>query len=335
MTKEPQKSPLLRSSRGFLPAFFSRYFREWSVAAALGVLLLALAVFAPNFFRSGQLISIISTGIPVLIVSCGIALVIISRQIDISVGSQFALCSIFTGLLVQAHFPMPLAALAAICAGALFGACNGALIAWLGLPSIVVTLATMVTWREGLRWWRQGEFVRDLPESFQWFGLGQSGGQITVMLFAVIVFALLAFGTKYVSAGRFVYAVGSDAEAARLAGIRPQAVTFWVFVLMGALTGLAALLNAVRFADVDPRTGTGIELQAIAAAVVGGVAISGGRGNLWGVLAGVLLLGCIAPALIFLRLPPQWEKAIQGAIILLAVAADGWRTVRTKIHHPY
>ena len=102
---------------------------------------------------------------------------------------------------------------------------------------------------------------------------------------------------------------------------------------MGALTGLAALLNAVRFADVDPRTGTGIELQAIAAAVVGGVAISGGRGNLWGVLAGVLLLGCIAPALIFLRLPPQWEKAIQGAIILLAVAADGWRTVRTKTHH--
>jgi len=184
-----------------------------------------------------------------------------------------------------------------------------------------------------LRWWRQGEFVRDLPESFQWFGLGQSGGQITVMLFAVIVFALLAFGTKYLSAGRFVYAVGSDAEAARLAGIRPQAVTFWVFVLMGALTGLAALLNAVRFADVDPRTGTGIELQAIAAAVVGGVAISGGRGNLWGVLAGVLLLGCIAPALIFLRLPPQWEKAIQGAIILLAVAADGWRTVRTKTHH--
>jgi len=333
MTKETQKSPHKNGSRGFLPAFFSRYFREWSVAAALGVLLLALAVFAPNFFRSGQLLSIVSTGIPVLIVSCGIALVIISRQIDISVGSQFALCSIFTGLLIHAHFPMPLAALAAISAGAFFGACNGALIAWLGLPSIVVTLATMVTWREGLRWWRQGEFVRDLPESFQWFGLGQSGGQITVMLFAVIVFALLAFGTKYLSAGRFVYAVGSDAEAARLAGIRPQAVTFWVFVLMGALTGLAALLNAVRFADVDPRTGTGIELQAIAAAVVGGVAISGGRGNLWGVLAGVLLLGCIAPALIFLRLPPQWEKAIQGAIILLAVAADGWRTVRTKTHH--
>ena len=98
-----------------------------------------------------------------------------------------------------------------------------------------------------------------------------------------------------------------------------------VFVLTGALTGLAALLNAIRFADVDPKTGTGLELQAIAAAVVGGVAISGGRGNLWGVLAGVLLLACIAPALVFLKFPPQWEKAIQGAIILIAVAADGFR----------
>jgi rhamnose transport system permease protein len=127
-----------------------------------------------------------------------------------------------------------------------------------------------------------------------------------------------------------VYAAGSDFEAARLAGLQPRRVTLFVFVLMGALTGLAALLNAVRFADVDPRTGTGLELSAIAAAVVGGVAISGGRGNLWGVLAGVLLLACIAPALVFLNLPPQWEKALQGCIILLAVAADGWRTIRIK-----
>ncbi|HMJ88388.1 MAG TPA: hypothetical protein VK530_01145, partial [Candidatus Acidoferrum sp.] len=119
-------------------------------------------------------------------------------------------------------------------------------------------------------------------------------------------------------------------EAARLAGIHPQGVTFAVFVIMGALVGLAALLNAIRFADIDPKTGTGLELQAIAAAVVGGVAISGGRGNLWGVLAGMLLLSAIPPALVFLRLPPQWEKAIQGAIILLAVAADGFRSRKLR-----
>ena len=310
---------------------FGRYSREWSVALALAGLLIVLALCAPAFFKKQQLLSTLSTAVPVLLVACGIALVIICRQIDISVGSQFALCSIFLGLLVHARWPMPLAALATILAGAGFGAFNGALVAWMGLPSIVVTLATMVTWREALRWWRQGEFVHDLPEKFQWFGLGQAGGQAALLITALIVFLALVFAMKHLSAGRYVYAAGSDAEAARLAGIRPQLVAFAVFVLVGAFTGLAALLNAVRFVDVDPKTGTGLELQAIAAAVVGGVAISGGRGNLWGVLAGVLLLACIAPALVFLKIPPQWVKALQGSIILLAVAADGWRTVKQRI----
>ena len=312
------------------PPGMKRHFREWSVAFALGALLLVLAVFAPRFFLRSQLLSILSATVPVLVVACGVALVIISRQIDISIGSQFALCSVFLGLLIRAHWPMPVAALVSVLAGACFGAFNGTLIAGLGLPSIVVTLATMVTWREALRWCREGEFVRDLPESFQWLGLGQAGGQAAVVIITVVIFGLLLFAMKHLSAGRYVYAVGSDSEAARLAGIRPRAVTFGVFVLMGALTGLAALLNAVRFTDVDPKTGTGLELQAIAAAVVGGVAISGGRGNLCGVLVGVLLLGCIAPALVFLNLQPQWEKALQGCIILLAVAADGWRTVKGR-----
>jgi rhamnose transport system permease protein len=188
----------------------------------------------------------------------------------------------------------------------------------------------MVTWREALRWWREGEFVRDLPETFQWFGLGQAGGQAVALGAGAVLFVALVWSMRHLAAGRYVYAVGSDTETARLAGLRPRAVTFGVFVLMGTLTGLAALFNAVRFADVDPKTGTGLELQAIAAAVVGGVGVSGGRGNLWGVLAGVLLLACIAPALVFLKLQPQWEKALQGGIILLAVAADGWRSVKGK-----
>src|SRR5204862_3915915 len=180
----------------------------------------------------------------------------------------FALCSIFLGLLVHAHCPMPLAAVLAIAAGLCFGAFNGFLIAGLGLPSIVVTLATMVTWREGLRWWREGEFVRDLPDSFQWFGLGQAGGETAILTITLLLFGLLVFAMKHLSAGRYVYAVGSDTEAARLAGIRPQAITFVVFVLMGALTGLAALVHAVRCADVGPKTGTGPELQAIGAVAV-------------------------------------------------------------------
>jgi rhamnose transport system permease protein len=302
--------------------------RELSVTASLGALLLLLAVVAPAFFGRQQLLTTLTAAAPVLVVACGMTLVVLTRQIDISVGSQFALCSVAAGLLARAGWPMPAVILAVLAGGALLGAFNGLLVAGLGLPSIVVTLATFVTWRETLRWWREGEFVKDLPDRFQWLGLGQSSGQLFILLAAAAVFALLVYGLRRSAVGRFVYAVGSDREAARLSGIRPEWVTWGTFVTLGALVGVAAVLNAIRFADVDPKTGTGLEMQVVAGVVVGGVAVSGGRGTLWGVLAGVLLLACIAPALVFLKFPPQWEKAIQGAIILVAVAADGSRKAR-------
>jgi len=308
-----------------------RYFREWSVFFAFLALLLLLAIVAPALFKPAQLISMLLDAVPLLIAACGVAMVIICRQIDISIGSMFAFCSIAVGLAASEGWPMPVAGAVGILTGAIMGAFNGALVAWLGIPSIVVTLATMVTWLETMRWWREGAFVSGLPETFQWFGLDQRAGQMTIIFASLLLFLILTYTLKYLSAGRFLYAVGSDAEAARLAGIHPQGVTFTVFVLMGALTGLAALLTAVRFPDVDPKAGMGLELKAIAAAVVGGVAISGGRGRLWGVLAGVLLLSSIAPALVFLKISPQWERALQGLIILLAVAADGWRARKKTI----
>ena len=307
-----------------------RHFRELSVAFALALLLAVLAVKAPAFFNPKQIVPTLTDAAPILVLACGMSLVIICRQIDISVGSQFAVCCVLAGLAAQQGWPMVVVALVAILGGAVFGAFNGLLIAGLRLPSIVVTLATMVTWREALRWWRQGEYVKNLPPGFQWFGFGQAGGQVALLVITLILFLVLVFALKHLAGGRFIYAVGSDAEAARLAGVNPQVVTFLVFLLMGALTGLAALLSSVRFPDVDPKSGTGHELKAIAAAVVGGVAISGGRGKLWGVLAGALLLAFIGPALVFLGAPAQWEKAIQGTIILLAVAADGWRARKER-----
>ena len=249
-------------------------------------------------------------------------LVILARQIDISVGSQFSVCAIVGGPLAQTGLPMPLVGLCTVLLGGLLGAVNGALIAGLGLPSIVVTLAMMVILREGLRWWREGAFVRDLPSNFQWFGLGQHAGQWAVIAIALAVFGAFAWGLRDLAAGRAVYATGSAPDAAFLAGIRPRRVEFGVFAVMGSLIGLASLLGAARFAVVDPAAGTGLELAVIAAVVVGGVAISGGRGTLIGTLLGTLLLVTIRPALVFFGAEPYWEKAIQGAIILLAVAAD-------------
>jgi rhamnose transport system permease protein len=299
-----------------------RYLREASVAFAFLVLLLILWVVAPAFFNADNLRNQLVKSTPVLVVAVGMTLVIVGRQIDISVGSQFSVCGVVAGLLAEMGLPMPLVAAGALLSGAAMGAINGGLVAGLGLPSIVVTLATLVIWRESLRWQREGEFVRDLPPDFQWFGVGQNTGQWLLVVIALGVLAAFAWAMRYLAAGRAVYATGSDAEAARLAGVRPKRVVFGVFVVMGALTGLAALLNAVRFVDVDPNAGTGLELQVIAAVVVGGAAVSGGRGTLAGSLIGVALLGTIEPALVFLGTKAQWDKAFQGMIILLAVASD-------------
>lgn len=303
---------------------FKRYFRELSVASALLLVLLAMAIFAPKFYELQPLLSRLTREAPALVVACGMALVIICRQIDISVGSQFAVCSVSAGLLAASGWPLAAVLVAAIVLGAALGAFNGILVAGLRLPSIVVTLATMVIWREWLRWKRQGQFV-NLPDKVQWFGMSQAQGQLSLIALSLVVLVVLWLASRYLAAGRFVYAVGSDAEAARLAGIRPQLTTFLVFVFMGALTGLASVMNMVQSPQVDPKSGSGIELKTIAAAVVGGVAVSGGRGNLLGVFAGLLLLSCVNPALTYLHVEAYWERAIQGMIILLAVIADGLR----------
>lgn len=303
--------------------------RELSVAAVLVVLLLALAILAPAFYQPQPLLSLLTREAPALVVVCGMALVIISRQIDISVGSQFAVCGVCAGLLAAKDWSLALVLPASVILGAALGAINGLLVAGLRLPSIVVTLATMVTLREGLRLKQQGVFI-NLPDGVQWFGLPMTAGQWLVCGVALGLLVSLAVAMKHLAAGRFIHAVGSDAEAARLAGLRPAWVTFWVFVLMGAFAGLAAMMNLVQSPQVDPKSGTGLELKAIAAAVVGGVAISGGRGNLWGVFAGLLLLGCIGPALTYTGVKPYWEKAIQGGIILLAVVSDGLRGRRQR-----
>lgn len=302
-----------------------RYFRELSVLGALAAVLVGMAIFAPAFFSPQPLLSLLTREAPTLVVACGMACVIITRQIDISVGSMFSVCSVCAGLLAARGWPLLLVLPASVALGALLGAVNGLLIAGLRLPSIVVTLATMVTLRQGLNLVRQGEFV-NLPDSIQWFGLSQMAGQLVLVGASVVFLVALALAMRHLAAGRFVYAVGTDAEAARLAGIRPQLVTFLVFGFIGALTGLAAMMNLAQSPQVQPLSGAGLELKVIAAVVVGGVAISGGRGNLWGAFAGLLLLACVSPALTHLHIEAYWEKAIQGAIILLAVVADGLRT---------
>jgi rhamnose transport system permease protein len=196
------------------------------------------------------------------------------------------------------------------------------------MPSIVVTLATMVALRDGLRWWTQGAWVQDLPPGFQWFGLPQSAYPLVACGLVVFLHGGTAWVMRNLAAGRAVYAIGSNPDAARLAGLSTARVTLAVFIAAGALTGLAALLNSVRFNQIPSNAGLGLEMKVIAAAVVGGASIRGGEGTLAGTLLGVVLLGAIGPALTFLGVSAYWERALQGAIILAAVAIDAVRERR-------
>ena len=183
----------------------------------------------------------------------------------------------------------------------------------------------MVALRDGLRWITQGAWVQDLPPDFQGFGQSQTASQAITIAVAALALRRAAWALRHLAAGRAVYATGSNPEGARLAGIEPSRVVFWVFTLTGALTGCAALLNSVRFNQIPSNAGIGMEMQVIAAVIVGGVAVAGGRGTVVGALLGVILLGMIGPALTFLGISAYWERALQGAIILAAVAIDALR----------
>jgi rhamnose transport system permease protein len=296
----------------------------YRVETALGLVILALAavlaVAAPRFFEPANLADLVLANLPVLIAAVGATLVILTGEIDISVGSTFAVCSVVAGTLATIGAPVPAVALGTLAVGAAIGTVNGLLVAWLHIPSIVVTLAAMVALRDGLRWITEGAWVQNLPASFQWFGLTQQLYPTIAVGIAVLISALTAWTMRSTRAGRVVFATGSNAEAARLAAIDTAAVRLSVFALAGVFTAIAAIVNAVRFTQVPPNTGLGFEMKVIAAVVVGGAAITGGRGSIAGTVLGTALLGMSGPALTFLGASAYWERALQGGIILAAVA---------------
>jgi rhamnose transport system permease protein len=304
------------------PKRLSALRREIAVAVAILVLAAVLAILRPSYFSPENLNDLLLANLPVLITAIGMTLVVLTGEIDISVGSTFAVCSVAAGAFAKFGLSIPWVALATCVAGTTIGAVNGALVAYVRVPSIVITLATMVALRDGLRWVTQGAWVQDLPPGFQWFGASQAVYPIVaISSFAVLQIAT-SWGMRHLAAGRAVYATGSNQDAARLAGFNTAVVKLAVFVAAGALTGWAAVLNAVRFSQIPSNAGIGLEMKVIAAVVVGGTAIRGGRGTFSGTLLGVVLLGIIGPALTFLGVSAYWERALQGGIILAAVAFD-------------
>ena len=245
---------------------------------------------------------------PVVIVELGMVLVILTGQIDISVGSQFAICSVAAGVFAHLGLPTPLAGVAACLVGAVMGAVNGALVAWVGIPSIVVTLATMVALRDGLRWVTQGAWVQDLPSDFQWFGQSQTASEI-------ITIGLCGRSDRGDGMGAAQPRGGASGERHRVRlqsgaadGHQSAAGGLRGFVLIGVFKFSRRYSMWCVSIEIPSNAGIGLELKVIAAAVVGGVSISGGRGTIGGTMLGLLLLAIIGPALTFLGFSAYRER---------------------------
>jgi rhamnose transport system permease protein len=301
--------------------------RERPALMGLLTLLALLVVAAPAFFEPANLRDVILANAIVQIIAVGMTAVILTGHVDVSVGAMAGVCAVVSAAAVQQGVPPWMAAIVAMGTGALIGLVSGALVARAGLPSIVVTLALLVILRDGLRWATDGAWMSGLPPTFQWFGLGQAAGQSLVIGATVAVTIAVAWLLRGTAMGRAVVATGSDRESARLLGLGPDAVVLWTFVACGLLTGLAAALNASRFAEVPGSIVPGLEMKVIAAVVVGGTSITGGRGSILGTVLGVALLGTIGTGLTFLGVSAYWERALQGAIILGAIL---YETVATR-----
>jgi rhamnose transport system permease protein len=309
--------------------------RELGILAAL-LLLIVVTVIANPRFLSGQNIRDLLISASILtVLAAGQTIVIITRNVDLSVGSILGLSAYASGtLLVNApDTPVILVVLAGMAVGAVCGVINGAIVAIAKVPSLVVTLGTLYAFRGLDSLWASSSGrlqinAADLPVSFKSLGGARLLGIPVLFLIALAVVLLVGFYLRDYRSGRELYGIGSDPLAARLSGIPVGRRVFTAFVVNGALAGLAGVLYAARFQTLDATAGTGQELFVVAAAVVGGVAIFGGSGSVYGAALGALLLTTIGTSLPQLGLNPFWRDAAVGALILAAIVLDRTLSLR-------
>jgi rhamnose transport system permease protein len=307
--------------------------RELGILLALGLLILVTTVKNPGFLSAQSIRDLLLGAAILVILAVGQSVVIITRNVDLSVGSILGLVAFATGKLFLAlpNAPLILAVVVGIVMGALCGAVNGGLIAAARVPALVITLGTLYVFRGIDFYWASGQQINaaNMPASFLRLGTATVLGVPVLALIAFVVVVLVGSYLHWYRGGRELYAIGSEPTAARLSGIPIGRRVFGAFVANGALAGLAGVLYAARFGTIDAAAGTGIELQVVAAAVVGGVAIFGGSGSVYGAALGAVLLTTIGSSLAVLRINPFWQQAVVGALILAAIGLDRILAART------
>jgi rhamnose transport system permease protein len=280
----------------------------------------------PEFLNLQNLRDVLLNVSIIGLLTAGMTVVMLMRHIDLSVASVVGVSAYSVGSLfvMFPHMPIAVAMLAGIVIGLAIGAVNGTLITFGRVPSLVATLSTLYIVRGADYAWVHGGQINatSLPDAFSRIATGSLLGLPNLVLIAVVVLFAIGVYLKQYRGGREHYAIGSNPEAARLAGIRVERRVMIGFLLSGAIAGLAGVLWLARFGTVEASTAKGIELQVVAAAVVGSVAITGGVGTILGATLGALVLGVINIALVVLRVSPFWQQAIQGALIVAAITLD-------------
>jgi rhamnose transport system permease protein len=301
--------------------------RETGILIALILVILVATVRNPSFlFSSDGFRDLLLTPSLLMLVAVGQAIVIITRNVDLSVGSILGLTAYLTGRLFidVPGIPLIVVFLAGVGFGAFLGLINGALVAFAKVPALVITLGTLYIYRGINVAWTGSDRINasDLPADFRGLGTGQLIGIPILTIIAAIVLVVAAWYLRNLRGGREFYAIGSDPAAAHLYGLPVTRRVLVAFLVSGALSGLAGVLYAARYGTVSSGAGTGWELQAIGAAVIGGVAISGGVGTVWGAAIGAYLLLTINRALPILGIEDFWQRAVVGVLIIGAIVLD-------------
>jgi rhamnose transport system permease protein len=300
--------------------------RESTLFVVLLLLIGATALAEPQFLNLQNLRDVLLNVSIISLLTAGMTIVILMRHIDLSIGSTVGISAYAVGSLYVTFPQMPVvvALASGIAIGLVAGAINGLLVAVGRVPSLVATLSTLYIFRGADYAWVHGGQINatSLPEAFSRLATGSVFGVPTLVLIAAALLVALSIYLKQFRPGREHYAIGSNLEAARLAGIDVERRVMAGFLISGAIAGLAGALWLARFGTVEAGTAKGIELQVVAAAVVGSVAITGGVGTILGASLGALVLGVISIALVVLHVSPFWEQAIEGALIVAAIATD-------------
>ncbi|MCS6829153.1 MAG: ABC transporter permease [Armatimonadota bacterium] len=299
--------------------------REAVLVVLLLVEMVVMQALSPLFLTPDNLIEVVRQSAEIGLIALAMTLVIITAGIDLSVGSIVGLSVITMGMLWEdARLPLSVAVPLALFAGALMGGFNGALVTVVGIPPLIVTLATMAGFRGIALGMSQARSIRNFPEGFLWLGQGYVGGvpvQVWILAAAALLFHLALTRTAW---GRALLSIGANEAATRLSGVPVNRVKIQVYVLSGFMSALAAVVYAAHVSVAKPDAGLGFELTAITAVVLGGTAVSGGEGGVLGTLIALLMVGFLRSGLTLARVPAEAQDMMVGLLLILVVAVDRW-----------